>query len=123
MIILVVDDDSDDLDLLVETLCKCNSSINCVRARNGYEALSYLNSCKVMPDMIFMDVNMPQKDGRETLIELRSDRRFAGVKVVMFSTAIRDADKAIFINLNAKWLLKPNTIENYESLIRSTIAA
>ena len=70
-LILVVDDDHEDVDLLREVLFEIDSSIHFSTAVNGKQALEVLHECKILPDFIFMDLNMPCMDGKQCLARIR----------------------------------------------------
>ena len=87
MVILYADDDEDDREIFVEILKNIDEGIRLVQAEDGFHTLTILDSID-LPDIIFLDINMPVLNGYETLAEIRKDKRFSQVKVVMFSTAI-----------------------------------
>ena len=71
--IMIVDDDDDDREFFCEAIEKIDSSINCVTIENGEKALQYLKDAQqVMPDYIFLDLNMPKIDGKECLIQIKN---------------------------------------------------
>jgi CheY-like chemotaxis protein len=86
MTILHVDDDKDDRELLAEALEQIDPSICCINAHDGQELLSMLQQNKILPDYIFLDVNMPLMDGRQCLAELKKDKKLKNIPVVIYST-------------------------------------
>ena len=72
--VLIVDDDEDDRDLFCDAVNMVDSSIKCIMARNGEEALEGLKS-RVFhrPDIIFLDLNMPRLNGMQCLNALKQD--------------------------------------------------
>lgn len=91
--ILYVDDDEDDRVLFCEVLKGINPDYNLVVAKDGREAMDILNKeTKKVPDIIFLDINMPLMDGFQTLVEIRKVERFQEIKVVMYSTGINPRD-------------------------------
>jgi CheY-like chemotaxis protein len=84
MIVLYVDDDSEDLEIFCEAVQTLDPTIECVVARKGEEALGILHS-GLVPDFIFLDINMPILDGKTILSEVRKDERLATTLVVMHS--------------------------------------
>jgi CheY-like chemotaxis protein len=107
-LVYLSDDDQDDRELFTEALSHANSNFKLVATRNGQELLQELNGNDPLPDIIFLDINMPVKNGIETLKELRQDPRMALLPVVMYSTS-NDAElihttKALGANL---YFIKP----------------
>ncbi len=84
--ILVVDDDEDDQMLFKEALKQINSLVNCEIAFNGAEALAKLKTMPV-PDIIFLDLNMPVMNGFECLRAIKKEQIFQDIPVIIFTTA------------------------------------
>ncbi len=84
--IILADDDDDDSMLFKEALSKVASSITVSLAEDGQKLINYLNTLSI-PDMIFLDLNMPRKNGLECLKEIRSDDKFDHIPVIMYSTS------------------------------------
>jgi CheY-like chemotaxis protein len=94
----LAEDDPDDVEFFLEALNEIDQSISCVYARNGAELIQKIKTKQFPhPEVIFLDVNMPEMNGWETLDHIKRDPELAGVPVIMYSTssARRDAQKAI----------------------------
>jgi CheY-like chemotaxis protein len=120
MDIMIVDDDQDDLDLFCEAVVEINKSLVCVTARNGIEALEALETYPRLPKCIFLDVNMPLMDGRQTLEALRKNPRYAAIQVVMYSTTHNVKEIGAYTTMGVDFAIKPdsysdviNTIKHY----------
>lgn len=88
--ILIVDDDEDDRSIFREVLQEIDSSIKCMSASNGEEAMHLLqNGQGPHPDIIFLDINMPRMDGKECLIEIKKANQLKHIPVVIYTTASR----------------------------------
>jgi len=85
-LIYLSDDDQDDRELFTEALSQAHSNFKLVTTCNGYELLQELQG-NDLPDVIFLDINMPVKNGIETLKELRRQPRTANLPIVMYSTS------------------------------------
>jgi len=85
-LILIVDDNPINIDILLETL---KGNYNFGVAKNGIKAIEYLNNNK--PDLILLDVMMPEMDGFEVCSQLKSNPHLADIEVI-FITALNDAD-------------------------------
>lgn len=110
MTILFIDDDPDDTDLFCEVVGYLNSNesfalggekIGCITVNDGCKAVELLPNMPKLPDLIFMDVNMPLMDGRACLKFLKTSEKYGHVPVVMFSTAFSQHDCDYFKSLGA----------------------
>ena len=115
-VILLAEDDSDDRLLLKDALADCGWSgeLRCVE--DGAELLDYLlhrgkyqsPASAPRPGLILLDLNMPRKDGREALREIRADAGLRRIPVVVLTTSKADADIAKVYDLGANsFLSKP----------------
>src|SRR5687767_14788886 len=100
MLVLAVDDDSDDLELFCDAVREIDPSVSLISARNGDEALNYLlNEAVTFPDYIFLDINMPRVDGRTCLSTIRQNKLTKNISVIMYSTSLSTFDKELFEKL------------------------
>ena len=106
-LILHVDDDEDDLLLMEEALKEVNKTLEVVGARDGRQAIRYLEQGGGLPDLIILDINMPGMDGRETLSMLKKHNSWKGIPVVVFSTSSNPADKAYCASFDVDFVTKP----------------
>jgi CheY-like chemotaxis protein len=108
MLILCVDDDPDDLDLLREAIHEVSPASQCIFANSAQEALQLLeNDLIVLPNLIFLDINMPVMNGRELFLILRRNKSFDAIRVVIYSTSSQRKDIDEFESMGAKFLVKP----------------
>ncbi len=85
--ILLVDDDADDQYFFLDILQELEPSSKCITAKNGIEALSLLESSLPLPDLIFLDLNMPFMNGVECLSIIRKNETFKDIAIVIYSTS------------------------------------
>ena len=86
--IFLVDDDEDDCLLFEDALREVCDTTELRTANDGVELMDILeNKMPPTPDVIFLDLNMPKKNGMECLTEIRNDRKFKDIPVVIFSTS------------------------------------
>jgi CheY-like chemotaxis protein len=86
--ILLVDDDPDDQLLFSEAVSEADMSIVCSLAYDGVDAIERLSSGEIgMPDLLFMDMNMPKMNGIDCLKELQKSEQFKNIPVIMYSTS------------------------------------
>jgi len=110
MIVLYAEDDIDDFNTFCEVLDEVDSSVKCINARNGLEALQTLEELTVLPDYIFLDINMPALDGKACLKHIKKDERFKMIPVIIYTTSTNPKDRALCEQLGAQdYLPKPNS--------------
>jgi len=95
MTILLVDDDQDDRTLFLEAAREFDSTITCLTASDGMEALDWLqDGARDVPDYIFLDLRMPGISGEECLMEIKKTSRVAQVPVIVYTTS-RDVQESM----------------------------
>ncbi|WP_276370933.1 response regulator [Chryseolinea sp. H1M3-3] len=108
MVALYIDDDEEDVEFFVEAIKTIDPACSCVTAVNGRDGLKTLEA--VTPDIIFLDINMPVLNGKETLRLLKSSTRFHKIPVFMISTSKNPDEISICTQLGANdFIIKPNT--------------
>jgi CheY-like chemotaxis protein len=109
--ILLVDDDLEDRELFEMALQELRLNADVRTARDGVDALEQLSSpVSAVPDIIFLDLNMPRMDGRQLLVRLRSQDRYRQVPVVVYSTSTASTERQSVQRLGATdYLVKPNS--------------
>src|SRR5438105_13236231 len=94
-VILMVDDDEDDRILFFEAASEVSKSIRCLSAEDGEKALNMLQSeHALLPDYIFLDLNMPRLNGKQCLVEIKKTKRLMHIPVIIFTTTKREEDVA-----------------------------
>jgi len=124
--ILVAEDDADDRFLLQAAFEENGFTDTLHFVENGVELIDYLNNLSTnndavkMPRFILLDLNMPKKDGREVLKEIKQSVAFKNIPVIIFSTTNNELEMKRCYELGANsYITKPNS---FESLIK-TVAA
>lgn len=84
--IFLVDDDADDRDIFSDAISEVVSGFKLELIVNGEKLISLLESSKPKPDIIFLDLNMPLKNGFECLEEIRQNKKLGALPVVIYST-------------------------------------
>ncbi|MFY7805635.1 MAG: response regulator, partial [Limnoraphis robusta] len=104
-IIFLVEDNRGDIRLIQEALKRSTVAHEVVTVRNGMDAMSYLHregeySDAPRPDLILLDLNLPRKDGREVLAEIKADPSLKRIPVVVLTTSKNDDDISQSYNLH-----------------------
>jgi len=126
--ILMADDDPDDRRLTQEAFEESHLMNDLRFVEDGEELLDYLNrrgkytdpASAPWPAILLLDLNMPRKDGREALEELKRDPRFRGIRVVIMTTSKAEEDVIRSYNLSAaSYITKPVTFERLVEVVRT----
>lgn len=119
--VLLVEDSDTDADLTIHRLKKAGYSVNLHRVRDGEECMAYLrDSSREYPDVVFLDLNMPKKDGREVLGEMMVDQDLHMIPIVIMTTSDLDVDKDKAFRLGANaYVVKPGDVKEYEDVMQS----
>lgn len=121
--ILLADDDDDDTSLFQEALEQVPTSTRLDVAENGMELMSILERLKAKPDLIFLDMNMPVKNGMECLTEIRNSASYKDIPVVILSTSIADylIQSAYQAGANL-YIQKPNSFSGLINIIKKCLS-
>jgi two-component system, chemotaxis family, response regulator Rcp1 len=123
--ILLVEDNPGDVRLTVEGLKEGKVRNNLHVARDGVEALEFLRrqgqfANAVRPDLILLDLNLPRKDGREVLSEIKSDSELKTIPIVVLTTSRAEQDVLHSYELQANcYITKPVDLEQFITVVRS----
>ena len=123
--ILLVEDNPGDARLAVEALREARVRNNLSWVANGVEAMAFLRregrfAGVRRPDLVLLDLNLPKKDGREVLAEIKSDVRFRRIPVVILTTSQAEDDIASAYGLHANsYISKPVDLEQFLRVVQS----
>jgi CheY-like chemotaxis protein len=113
MTILYADDDADDRELMAEALNHVDPTVSCQIASDGQQALDKLEQNDELPDFIFLDINMPVMDGMRCLTELKKDKRYQNIPVIIYSTTRDNQEINKLYRLGAaSFIQKPNNFHD-----------
>tara|TARA_R110002049_G_scaffold63832_1_gene169298 strand:+ start:380 stop:781 length:402 start_codon:yes stop_codon:yes gene_type:complete len=119
MNILFIEDDAIETMKLHRTLGKLGLHHDIIEAKNGEEALAILNSDVKLPDMIFLDLNMPRMSGIEFLKILKAHDSFRYLPTVVLTTSQNRADLLECYKIGiAGYVIKPLKYEDYAEKLR-----
>ena len=123
--ILIVDDDPADAEIIQELLEECATVVEIHVVHDGIDALEYLHSCthvsaSGLPDLILLDLNMPRKDGREVLQEIRATEQLLHLPVIILTTSQEEDEIEQAYRLGATcYVSQPAAMADFERLVNA----
>jgi two-component system, chemotaxis family, response regulator Rcp1 len=123
--VLLVEDNTGDVRLTLEAMKEGKVINNLSIASDGVEAMAFLRKEgrykeAVRPDIILLDLNLPRKDGREVLAEIKADPSLRLIPVVVLTTSQADEDILRTYNLHANcYVTKPVDLEQFINVVKS----
>jgi CheY-like chemotaxis protein len=122
--ILLIEDNPGDVRLTIEALKESKILNNLNVVRDGDEAMAYLRKEGKYkyspPELILLDLNLPKKDGREVLADIKQDNNLKRIPVVILTTSIADEDILKTYQLHANcYISKPVNMEQFIKVVKS----
>ena len=122
--ILLVEDSPSDVRLIREALKDASVPIQITVARDGVEATEHLTQSEyggaVRPDLVLLDLNLPGKNGKEVLAEVKASPNLKQIPVLVMTSSRSDEDIAEAYSLNANcYITKPSDLQEYVHVIRA----
>lgn len=119
--ILIVDDDTDDREIIRDAFESLADHYDYVFIENGDRLMEFLNNCgDEWPSLIMLDLNMPGKDGREALKEIKLHPQFQLIPTIVFTTSSSVRDKKTVYSLGANcFITKPDTFHKLTELTKA----
>ncbi len=126
--VLIADDDVDDRNLLMKALKECNFNNEVVFVEDGQQVMDYLLSRNVhsgsgkdaLPAFILLDLNMPCKDGRQVLKEIKEHPELKIIPVIVFTTSKASNDITSTYEAGGNcYIIKPSTYNELLDVIRT----
>jgi two-component system, chemotaxis family, response regulator Rcp1 len=120
--ILLAEDNPADVYLIRQALAENNVNCSIDVACNGKQALSFLSEdgesqSKTTPNLILLDINLPQHKGTEILQHIRQSRRFSSVPVIVFTSSDSPADRLSATQLGAvRYIKKPSLLDEFMAI-------
>jgi CheY-like chemotaxis protein len=122
-LLFLVDDDIDDHEIFKSALAKVNDDLALITATNGYEALEALSNANVLPDYIFVDLNMPRMGGMQFLKEIKQSNTLKDIPVIIYTTSSNPGDIAKTKELGAvSFVTKPSRFSELCSFLQSLVS-
>ena len=122
--VLIADDDVDDRQMLSDAIEGVKVDVEVHIVESGASLMEYLAHCNGnTPDLIFLDLNMPKKNGLECLNEIRTDVKFKGMMIAMYSSssAVDEMENAFHAGANI-FITKPNSQLALDKIIKDVLS-
>jgi len=114
----MADDDDEDVDIFKDALTDLAYDLNLEVAANGIELMKMLGESEVSPELIFLDLNMPLKNGMVCLQEIKANQRWKDVKVIILSTSShQDQKKAAYDKGADFYMVKSSNYVDFKNSI------
>jgi CheY-like chemotaxis protein len=122
--LLIIDDDVEDQEIFIEALHEVDPSVACDSVVSGEDAFHFLEINKSrLPELIFLDMNMPKLNGKQVLKEIKKTEAFARIPVIMYSTSFAPRDIEEISQLGAVYhLLKPSKFDDLCNSLKHLIS-
>ena len=122
--IILADDDEDDRLFFTDAFdeLKINTKVNTFE--DGVELMSYLNkSDAILPNVLFLDLNMPKKSGIECLVEIKASDKMSGIAIVIYSTSAseEDIEKTFVLGANI-YIKKPDSFIKLKKMLSEVVS-
>lgn len=116
--LFLAEDDDEDKDLFAYIISEISPDLKISFANNGIKFMTLLNNAEVLPDFIFLDLNMPLKTGFECLQEIKNTEKWKQIKTIILSTSSHPEQIEEVYKLGADlYLEKPHSYSRFKDSI------
>jgi len=121
--LLIADDDDDDRLFFKEAIEASKVKTVLTMVNDGVELMNYLTKPEIhLPNLVFLDLNMPRKSGIECLIEIRNNNKFKDLSIAIYSTSAMEKDiEETFIKGANIYIKKPNDFQVLKNILAKVI--
>jgi DNA-binding response OmpR family regulator len=120
--IFLAEDDEDDAILFSDAISELLSDFDLTILCNGEKLMKHLETIQFLPDIIFLDLNMPVKNGFECLTEIKSHSSWKGIRTIILSTTSDDAQIKYCYSLGADmFLTKPHSYDKLKLYLKQCL--
>lgn len=123
--LLLADDDEDDCDFFKEALDELLLPTSLVTVNDGVQLMDFLSEsgAENLPDILFLDLNMPRKNGLECLSEIKQLKEYKNLPVIIFSTSLdRDIVDLVYGKGAVYYIQKPGEFSKLKKVIGSVLS-
>lgn len=121
--ICLADDDQDDRLFFIDAFEELKIKSKVSTFNDGVELMNYLNDAdSILPNVLFLDLNMPKKNGIECLLEIKKDERFDDIAIAIYSTSSSEEHiEETFINGANIYIKKPSDFETLKKILAEVV--
>lgn len=120
--IILTDDDADDHLIFSDALSELKIDSKLTIFSDGLELMEYLKNAAILPNVLFLDLNMPKKTGLDCLREIRSDKKFKKISIAIYSTSSSPKDiEETFLKGANLYVQKPSDFTKLKLIIKKVI--
>lgn len=121
--IILADDDEDDRMFFTDAFDELKINTKVQTYNDGVELMNYLNMVDaILPNVLFLDLNMPKKNGIECLHEIKADKRFDDIAIAIYSTSSSEEHiEETFVNGANIYIKKPNDFNTLKKILSDVV--
>ncbi len=120
--LLLADDDEDDRALFADALAELDIPVSLTTVPDGEQLMQFLGHSDKLPGAVFLDLNMPRKNGVECLTEIRENEKLKQLKVIIFSTSFdRDVISQLYNKGAQNYIRKPYNFDKLKKVLRNAL--
>jgi CheY-like chemotaxis protein len=120
--ILLADDDKDDRFFFHKILKAIPIETQLITVEDGEELMAYLSgNCEKLPDALFLDINMPKRNGTECLAEIKHTKKLSDLPVIIYSTAAHDDVADFLYDAGAHYFFRKTDITELKQVLRHVL--
>ena len=112
----MAEDDEEDVDIFKDALADLNLNVHLTVFTNGMLLMNHLEKSDNLPDLVFLDLNMPLKNGLQCLKEIKSSNEYKSLNTIILSTSSNELQKEEMYNHGANlFLTKASTYKEFKN--------
>lgn len=120
--ILLIDDDIEDTEIFIDVVNAVNKDIICHTTMDPTKVFKDLKSAEILPDLIFMDINMPCLNGLDLLQQLRDDPKLQHLEVILISSPSEEVIRRLSPKKNIeKYIEKSSNYKDFVSQLQKIL--
>lgn len=121
--VVLADDDEDDRLFFTEAFDELKIKTKVETYKDGIELMEALkHSDSILPNILFLDLNMPKKSGLECLIDIKKDKKFDNIAIAIYSTSASEEDiEDTFVNGANIYIKKPHDFKHLKKILSEVV--
>lgn len=121
--ITLADDDEDDRLFFTDAFSELKMNTRVNTFNDGVELMNYLNDAdSILPNVLFLDLNMPKKNGIECLLEIKKNDKFKDIAIAIYSTSSSEEHiEETFVNGANIYIKKPNDFNTLKKILSDVV--